>query len=164
MPPLFKLYVFRKMKRTRLIKAQKNHIPLLVKISIKSFDSDIEVGADEKGGPPEYDSIEWHEKMAEQGHLFTAVEGNNIIGGAILFSDDPKFIYVGRIFIDPQFFRKGYGIEIMEQIEEINPDATTFNLDTPIWNKRTNNFYKKIGYIETKRDNEFVYYQKIINR
>lgn len=153
-----------KMKRITLIKASKEQVPLIVKISKDSFDSDIEVGAKEQGGPPEYDSIEWHEKMVEEGHLFAAVENNNIIGGALLFQDEKekKNLYVGRIFITPKLFKKGYGIELMRCIEEMNPMITSFSLDTPIWNRRTNNFYKKIGYTEIKRDNEFVYYQKII--
>jgi len=33
-------------------------------------------------------------------------------------------------------------------------------LDTPIWNERTNQFYKKFGYTEIGRDNESVYYEK----
>lgn len=71
---------------------------------------------------------------------------------------------VGRIFIDPKHFKEGYGIELMRCIEEMNPLITKFYLDTPIWNGRTNNFYKKIGYIETKRDDKFVYYQKNVKK
>ena len=33
-------------------------------------------------------------------------------------------------------------------------------LDTPLWNVRTNAFYTKLGYREVKRDEEFAYYQK----
>ncbi len=29
-----------------------------------------------------------------------------------------------------------------------------------IWNVRTNAFYSKLGYIEARRDNEFIYYSK----
>ena len=100
--------------------------------------------------------------MMNQGHLFTAIIEDTIVGGAILFGDEntPSFMYVGRIFISPQFFRRGYGIELMKQIESMNPNVTMWSLDTPIWNQRTNNFYKKIGYIEKSRDEEMIYYQK----
>ena len=154
------------MKRITLLKAKKEQVPLIVKISKDSFESDIEVGANEKGGPPDYDNVEWHEKMIEEGHLFAAIEKDKIIGGAILFQDSKnlEFMYVGRIFIDPKLFKKGYGIELMNCIEKMNPNVKTFALDTPIWNRRTNNFYQKIGYTETKRDDEFVYYQKIVNK
>ena len=145
-----------------LIKATENHIHELVTISKSAFETDISVGGVKVGGPPEYDSVEWHIEMMNQGHLFTAIVEDTIVGGAILFRDKntPSFMYVGRIFISPQFFRRGYGIELMQQIELMNPNVTMWCLDTPIWNQRTNNFYKKIGYIEKSRDEEMVYYQK----
>lgn len=149
-----------------LIKTTKKHIQALVDISKAAFDSDINVGASTADGPPEYDSVDWHIEMMKQGHLFTAIEDDNIIGGAILFIDknNDKLMYIGRIFIALELHRKGYGIKLMEQIEEMNPNISMWCLDTPIWNIRTNNFYKKLGYIETHRDEEMVYYKKIINR
>lgn len=145
-----------------LTKTTENQIQELVSISKSAFDSDIAVGAVEVGGPPEYDSVEWHTEMMNQGHLFTAIVEDTIVGGAILFGDEktPSFMYVGRIFIAPKFFRKGYGIELMKQIELLNPNVTMWCLDTPIWNQRTNHFYTKIGYVEKSRDEEMVYYQK----
>lgn len=151
------------MKQTMILtKTTENQIQELVSISKSAFDSDIAVGAVEVGGPPEYDSVEWHTEMMNQGHLFTAIVEDTIVGGAILFGDEktPSFMYVGRIFIAPKFFRKGYGIELMKQIELLNPNVTMWCLDTPIWNQRTNHFYTKIGYVEKSRDEEMVYYQK----
>lgn len=49
---------------------------------------------------------------------------------------------------------------IMQQIEELFSDVTLFALDTPLWNVRTNRFYRKLGYTEYKRDDEFAYYVK----
>ena len=69
-------------------------------------------------------------------------------------------MYIGRIFVDPSEFRKGYGIAIMEEIEKIYPDVSTWMLDTPMWNVRTNSFYKKLGYCEKKREHGTVYYEK----
>ena len=67
---------------------------------------------------------------------------------------------IGRIFIDPQHFRKGYGILMMREIEALYPDVRVFTLDTPVWNKRTNAFYTGLGYSVVKRDTDFVYYSK----
>ena len=55
------------------------------------------------------------------------------------------------------------GIFIMQEIERIYPEAKELYLDTPVWNIRTNAFYQKLGYIEYKRDDEFVYYMKKVN-
>ena len=56
----------------------------------------------------------------------------------------------------------GLGIILMNKIEEYYKDVVKINLDTPVWNIRTNSFYKKCGYIETKKDEEMVYYEKSI--
>jgi hypothetical protein len=48
----------------------------------------------------------------------------------------------------------------MENIEKMFPNITTWHLETPVWNIRTNSFYKKLGYLEMYRDKESVYYQK----
>ena len=129
-------------------------------ISKRAFDSDVQVGAPSAGGPPGYMSLKYHMKMAGSGHLFKLVdEAGVILGGAILFRQGDA-LNVGRIFIDPQFFRKGYGIFMMREIESMFPDVKVFTLDTPAWNTRTNAFYTRLGYSEVKRDSDFVYYSK----
>ena len=67
---------------------------------------------------------------------------------------------VGRIFVAPEYFRKGYGAFIMQEIESMFTGVKEFTLDTPEWNTRTNSFYTKLGYSEIKRDSGFVFYAK----
>ena len=128
-------------------------------ISRQAFDSDVDVGAPSKGGPPGYMSLSFHTKMARMNHLFKLTENGLIVGGAILFQEK-DMLNVGRIFVSPEHFRKGYGIYMMRQIEAMFPDVKGFTLDTPIWNVRTNRFYAKLGYSEVRRDREFIYYLK----
>ena len=85
-----------------------------------------------------------------------------IVGGAILFLKGDE-LNVGRIFIAPEHFRKGYGSFMMHEIEKLFPEVKEYTLDTPAWNVRTNSFYSKLGYTEMKRDNEFVFYSKHIS-
>ena len=87
------------------------------------------------------------------------MEDYKTVGGAILFTKDDE-MNIGRIFVAPEYFRKGYGIFMMLQIEEQFQEIKIFTLDTPIWNVRTNAFYQKLGYTEVRRDNDFVYYEK----
>ena len=129
-------------------------------ISKRSFDSDAEIGAVSKGGPPGYMSVRFHTKMARLNHLYKLLLDGLTIGAAILYTDGEK-LNIGRIFIDPKYFRKGYGIFMMQEIENLFPAAKEIYLDTPVWNIRTNSFYQKLGYAEYKRDNEFVYYTKV---
>ena len=128
-------------------------------ISKRSFDTDILVGGSSKGGPPGYMSVPFHTKMARQGNLYKLTENGLIVGGAILFLKEDT-LNISRIFIAPDYFRKGYGIFLMQEIERTFSEVKEFTLDTPIWNTRTNSFYTKLGYTEVKRDSEFVYYSK----
>ena len=144
----------------QFVKAGTSDAPVLTGISKQAFDSDVEVGAPSSGGPPGYRSVSFHVKMARMNHLFKLADENGVIlGGAILFRQGDT-LNIGRIFIDPQHFRKGYGILMMREIEALFPDVKVFTLDTPVWNTRTNAFYTKLGYSEVKRDAEFVYYSK----
>ena len=131
----------------------------LMCISKKAFDSDVEVGASSVGGPPGYATLSFHTKMARMNCLYKLVDDYKIVGGALLFLKD-DVLNIGRIFIDPEHFRKGYGIFMMQQIEESFAEVKVFTLDTPIWNIRTNAFYQKFGYVEVRRDGDFVYYEK----
>ena len=129
-------------------------------ISKRAFDSDVQVGAPSAGGPPGYMSVSYHTKMAGSNHLYKLSDNGFIVGGAILFLDKDK-LNIGRIFISPEHHREGYGIYMMQEIEAMFSDVKEFVLDTPIWNVRTNAFYTKLGYIEKRRDQEFIYYSKM---
>lgn len=146
----------------KLEKTTPEQIDEIVKISVAAFDSDTAVGSANAGGPPEYDSAEWHIKMMKGGHLYTATEDDRIIGAAILFINQStvRELYIGRVFIRPDCFRRGYGTELMHRIEEMYADCAVAYLDTPDWNIRTNAFYRKLGYTEVKRNDNFIIYRK----
>lgn len=143
------------------VKAGTSDAIVINSISKRSFDSDIEVGARCKGGPPGYMSVQFHTKMARTNHLYKLLVDGLIIGAAILFMDVDR-LDIGRIFISPEYHRTGYGVYMMQEIEQMFPAVKEIYLDTPIWNIRTNSFYQKLGYTEYKRDSEFVYYTKIL--
>ena len=132
--------------KLQFLRAGTSDALVLNSISKHAFNSDVEVGASSAGGPPEYQSVSFHVRMARMNHLFKLVDENGVIlGGAILFRQGDT-LNIGRIFIDPQHFRKGYGIFMMEKIEALFPDIKAFTLDTPVWNTRTNAFYTRLGY------------------
>ena len=144
----------------RFMKAGTSDAPVLNSISKQAFDSDVEVGAFSSGGPPGYQSVSFHVRMARMNHLFKLADENGVIlGGAVLFRQGDT-LNIGRVFIDPQHFRKGYGIFMMREIEAMFPEVKIFTLDTPAWNTRTNAFYTRLGYSEVKRDGNLIYYSK----
>ena len=144
-----------------IVKAEENQVEKIVDMSISAFETDVNVGGTKDDCPPEYDSVELHKQMVREGHLYQAMIGKDLVGAAIIFQDETKnSIYIGRIFIDSIYHRKGYGIRLMECIEKNFPSAAEFDLDTPCWNERTNAFYKKLGYRIIKIEDGFVFYRK----
>lgn len=152
--------------KMELRETKKEEVLELVEISTASFNTDITISSGELVGPPMYDSFSWHLEMMNNHHLFVALVDNKLVGGAILFLDEKNLtnLYVGRIFIAPKYFHKGYGSMLMNKIESIYQGVTKIFLETPIWNVRTNNFYKKIGYTEERQDKNFIYYIKNIKK
>ena len=146
---------------THIVRAEADQIEKIVDMSIRAFETDINVGGSKGDCPPAFDSIDWHSQMAWEGHLYQAMVGKDLVGAAIVFPDEEKnSVYIGRIFIDSIHHRKGYGTQLMECIEKYYPFATEFYLDTPCWNERTNAFYQKSGYRISKVEDGFVFYQK----
>ena len=93
--------------------------------------------------------------------MYQAMIGNDLVGAAIVFPDETEnSVYIGRIFIDSIYHRKGFGIRLMDCIEKNFPWAAAFDLDTPCWNERTNAFYKKLGYRIIKVEDGFIFYRK----
>ena len=144
-----------------IVRAEENQVKTIVDMSVRAFETDVNVGGTKGDCPPEYDSVEWHKHMAREGHLYQAMIGNDIVGAAIIFPDETKnSVYIGRIFIDSVYHGKGYGIRLMECIEKNYPFAAEFNLDTPCWNVRTNAFYEKLGYQIIKEEDGLVFFRK----
>ena len=143
----------------QLLKANTSDALTLTEISKRAFDSDVFVGGASAEGPPEYMSVSFHTQMARQEHLYKLTEEGLIVGGAILFLQG-NVLNIGRIFVAPEHFRKGYGSFMMQEIESMFIGVKEITLDTPDWNIRTNTFYIKLGYTEIKRDRGLVYYSK----
>ena len=147
-----------------IVKAESDQVERIVDMSVRAFETDVNVGGVKGDCPPDFDSVEWHKQMAREGHLYQAMIEKDPVGAAIVFPDETeKSVYIGRIFIDSAFHKKGYGILLMECIEKEFPWADEFNLDTPCWNERTNAFYKKIGYSVIRIEDGFVFYRKKAN-
>ena len=106
----------------QLLKASTSDALTLNCISKQAFDSDVEVGAPSAGGPPGYMSLKYHMKMARMKCLYKLTDNGLIVGGAILFPDGDT-LNIGRIFISPEHFHKGYGVFMMQEIEGMFPEA-----------------------------------------
>ena len=73
-----------------IVKAEAKKKKKIVDISIRAFETDVNVGGAKADCPPGFDSVEWHKQMAREGHLYLAMIENDLVGAAILFPDETK--------------------------------------------------------------------------
>lgn len=131
---------------------------VLAEISKNSFDSDVCCGGKGPGGPPGYDSISWQQKVIEAVHYYKVMIDQRIIGGVIV-SDQEQGVYnLMRIYIDPAYHKRGFGLAAMSDVLSKYPDAKRWWLDTPAWNTRTRPFYLKCGFqIKEEKDGFLIF-------
>jgi len=99
------------------------------------------------------------------GEYYKILDDYRIIGGIIAFDKGKGHYNLGRIFIHPDYQNKGIGAQAIEFIENTLPQATRWTLGTPRWNKRTQHFYQKMGYVKIGADGpDGVLYGKIIRK
>ncbi len=149
----------------KLVNAVPKDAEVLAKISKRAFDSDVNCGGSEPGGPPGYDVAEWQVEMMHhpKASYYKILLDDKIIGGSVVFEMDKKDEYfLGRIFIDTDYHGQGLGGKAMEMLEGLFLNAKRWLLDTPAWNDRTRHFYLKVGYTLIKEE-EFLLFEKITN-
>ncbi|MEE0874320.1 MAG: hypothetical protein UIH27_12775, partial [Ruminococcus sp.] len=83
-----------------IVKAEADQAEKIVEISVRAFETDVNVGGIKGDCPPGFDSVEWHKQMAREGHLYQAMIDNDMVGAAIVFTDETEnSVYIGRFFI-----------------------------------------------------------------
>ncbi|MEN8244440.1 MAG: GNAT family N-acetyltransferase [Thermodesulfobacteriota bacterium] len=151
------------MKNISFELATEDDLKELTSISIKSFHSDIKIGADILKGPPGYNSLEFHKKMLKKAYAFYKITTNGSIVGAFWFmKEENNTAYLYRIFVNPDCHRQGIGEKAFGFLFNTFPEIKNWELKTPKWNKRTPKFYNKVGFKITREDERFNYFGKRI--
>lgn len=136
----------------------------LAEISKQAFHSDVQCGAPAEGGPPGYDSPEWQKAVMNSATAyFKIVVGGKLVGGLIAFDQGNGRYYLSRMFIDPDYQRQGIGLRAVELLFQCFPNAKTWWLDTPVWNKRTRRFYEKLGFVVVNQHEELLIFEKTVD-
>jgi len=52
-----------------IIKAEAEQIEKIVAMSVRAFETDVNVGGIKGDCPPEYDSVKWHQQMAREQNI-----------------------------------------------------------------------------------------------
>ena len=138
--------------RISIVPAEKEDAVTLAKICKKAFDSDAEVGAPGPGGPPGYDSPEAQVRFMKFLDYYKILLDDKIVGGIMIDSGGKNHMVLERIFVDPEYHRRGIGTQACELLWDCYPDVTLWTLGTPEWNVRTKDFYEKLGFIQVGWD------------
>jgi hypothetical protein len=77
---------------------------------------------------------------------------NDEIVGGVMVNVRGKHGVVERIFVDPDYMKKGIGSNTMNQAMGNYPEVTLWTLGTPEWNTRTQPFYEKLGFTQVGWD------------
>ena len=84
------------------------------------------------------------------GCVMRSINQSKVYKKVTWMTENKKNIYVHRLAVDPKYQGKGYGIKLMDFIEEnaVKKDYKSIRLDTFSKNTRNVNFYKKRGYLK----------------
>ena len=82
-----------------IVKAEANQVEKIVEMSVRAFETDVNVGGAKGEYPPEFDSVEWHKQMAREGHLYQAMIEQDLVGAAIIFPDETKKGYTSAEYL-----------------------------------------------------------------
>lgn len=98
-------------------------------------------------GPPGYDSLDQMQRNITHNDTYTIAVDGQIVGGMVVFVEEPSHCHLDLIFVAPDYHNRGLGTHAMQFLEATYPAATRWTLDTPIWAIRNRHFYEKIGYV-----------------
>ena len=133
-------------------KAEPEDAWTLASVSKRAFDNDVHYGAPGPGGPMGYDSDLWQTRMMLAGDYYKILYGEQIIGGFVIQLRGYQYYELVRVFIHPAFQNRNMGTQTFEFLWREYPEVKLWTLGTPVWNKRTRHFYKKVGFVETRED------------
>ena len=132
-------------KTVSLVEASEIDSERLAEIGKRAYDSDIGFGALAVGGPQGYDSAAYYTRSLRFLGCYAILQGEDIVGGAIVNVSGVHGI-IERIFVDPDYQRKGVGSEAMRQLIARYPDVALWTLGAPEWNTRTPPFFEELDF------------------
>ena len=131
-----------------IVEAVEDDAYLLVDISKRAFESDLEFGAKELGGPHGYDSYKDQMRYIENFEYHRIILNDFTVGGVITAYHGEGQRELVRIFVDPESQRQGIGFKAINLIMMLHPDVKLWTLGAPEWNARTKSFFEKLGFTQ----------------
>ena len=134
--------------RVNVVEAVEEDAEIFAQISKRAFDTDVDVGAPGPGGPPGYDSPEFHIRIREFLDCYKILLDGATVGGVFVGKVNEEHLVLERIFVDPELHKRGIATRATELVWKLYPEARLWTLGTPEWNVRTKRFYEKLGFTQ----------------
>jgi GNAT superfamily N-acetyltransferase len=102
--------------------------------------------------PYGYDSAEWQALMIDCCLYYKILSEGQLVGGLLIEDRGGGWYHILRIYIDPDFQRRGIGLQAMRFAEAELPHAKKWSLNTPIWSPGNQQFYEGLGYVKVSEN------------
>lgn len=122
--------------------AENRDLDVLVSLSIRAFSYEINLVGQ---GPPGFNDIKYFLQSLKEKHCFVLEVDSVVVGGAILKILPNNYIYLSRIFINPDFQGKGLATVFLKYLEMYFPDKI-WQLHVLQVSQSVQTFYYKLGY------------------
>ena len=141
------------MQEIRLAKADEANAETLADISKRAFHTDAHVGSSwGESGPPGYDSAEAQARYMNGCDYYEIHVGDLTVGAIMVLQKEAAHYECCGLFVDPQYHNRSIATRAFELVWELYPDAQRWSVGTPAWNRRTNHFYRKLGFVQIGTD------------
>jgi replication factor A1 len=134
------------LSKVSLEKAEEYEAEILLNISKRAFESDVECGAPRQGGPPGYDSLRAISGNIKYTDFYKIMLDYMTVGAILVCPRSEKHCEICGLFVDPDFHNNGIATRAFEIIYEKYPQVEIWTLGTPEWNERTKHFFEKLGF------------------
>ena len=138
--------------RVSIVEAVEEDAETFAEISKRAFDTDVDVGAPGPGGPPGYDTPEFHIRIREFLDCYKILLDGATVGGVFVGKSNEEHLVLERIFVNPDLHNRGIATRATELVWEMYPEGRLWTLGTPEWNVRTKRFYEKLGFTQVGWD------------
>lgn len=147
-----------------IVLAEKNDLPEILELQKNCYLDEAKIYNDYEI-PPIIQTLDCIEKDFES-EVFLKVECESRIIGSVRGFSDKETCRIGRLIVDKSFRDRGLGTKLMLAMESRFWFVKRFELFTGHKSKKNLFLYKKLGYIEFKRQRineklEFVFLEKI---
>ena len=149
-----------------IVKAERRDLPAILALQRIAYQSEAAL-LNNYEIPPLTQTLEDVSEEFEKGVFLKGVLDGKIIG-SVRASSDGHTCYVGKLVVSPEHQRKGYGTQLLSEIEKIWPHSR-YELFTS--NKSTGNLklYRQMGYrdFQEKRVTSklrFIFLEKLVQQ